>query len=123
MPHIIVEYSAKLAERVDMQRLLLELHALLGKVPTFETDRIKTRAHPIAQRVVGSDPNREFVHVALSFSSGRAEGIRRALGQDILNVLLQRIGGPGLTVSRSVEIRQFEPRMYFNDYDLKEGGD
>jgi hypothetical protein len=62
------------------------------------------------------------VHVAISFSSRRDEEIRKALGQAVLKVLLQRIGGPDLKVSRSVEIRQFEPGMYFNDYDLKEGG-
>jgi 5-carboxymethyl-2-hydroxymuconate isomerase len=122
MPHIVVEYSTRLAERLDVQGLLLELHAIVGKSPTFEEDRIKTRAIPIAQRVVGSDPNREFIHVALSFSSGRDEGIRRALGRDLLNVLVERVGGSDLRVSRSVEIRQFEPGMYFNDYDLKEGG-
>jgi 5-carboxymethyl-2-hydroxymuconate isomerase len=122
MPHIVLEYSTRLAERFDINRVLLELHGMLGKNPSFETDRIKSRAIPIAQRIVGSDPNREFVHVALSFSNGRDEGIRRALGQAILNVLLQRIGGPDLSVSRSVEIRQFEPGMYFNDHDLKEGG-
>jgi 5-carboxymethyl-2-hydroxymuconate isomerase len=122
MPHIVLEYSTRLTERCDIHRLLLELHGMLGKHPSFETDRIKTRAIPIAQRIVGSDPNREFVHVAISFSSGRDDEIRKALGQAILNVLLQRIGGPDLKVSRSVEIRQFEPGMYFNDYDLKEGG-
>ena len=121
MPHIVLEYSTGLAERCDIDRLLLELHGMLGKHPSFETDRIKSRAIPIAQRIVGSDPNREFVHVAISFSSGRDE-IRKALGQAILDVLLQRIGGPDLKVSRSVEIRQFEPGMYFNDYGLKEGG-
>jgi 5-carboxymethyl-2-hydroxymuconate isomerase len=122
MPHIVLEYSIRLAERCDIDRLLLELHGVLGKYPSFVTDRIKTRAFPIAQRIVGSDPNREFVHVAISFSSGRDEESRKAFGQAILNVLLQRIGGPDLKVSRSVEIRQFEPCMYFNDYDLKEGG-
>ena len=122
MPHIVLEYSTRLAERCDIDRLLLELHGMLGMHPSFETDRIKSRAIPIAQRIVGSDPNREFVHVAISFSRRRDEETRKALGQAILNVLLQRIGGPDLKVSRSVEIRQFEPGMYFNDYHLKEGG-
>jgi hypothetical protein len=47
---------------------------------------------------------------------------RKALGQAILNVLLQRIGGPDLKSQGASKIRQFEPGMYFNDYDLKEGG-
>jgi 5-carboxymethyl-2-hydroxymuconate isomerase len=121
MPHIVVEYSTRVAERCDIDRLLLDLHRMLGKHPSFVADRIKTRGIPIAQRIVGSDPNREFVHVAISFSSGRNEEIRKVLGQAILNVLLRHIGDPDLKVSRSVEIRQFEPGMYFNDYDLKEG--
>jgi 5-carboxymethyl-2-hydroxymuconate isomerase len=122
MPHMVLEYSTRVAERCDIPGLLLELHGMLGKHPSFEMDRIKTRAIPITQRIVGSDPNREFVHVAISFSRRRDEETRKALGQATLNVLLQRIGGPDLKVSRSVEIRQFEPGMYFNDYDLKKGG-
>jgi hypothetical protein len=49
------------------QRLLLALHAPHGKVTAFEIDRLKTPAHPIAQRVVGSDPIRAFVDVLVRF--------------------------------------------------------
>ena len=41
MPHIVLEYSTRLAERCDIHHLLLELHGMLGKHPSFETDRIK----------------------------------------------------------------------------------
>ncbi len=120
MPHIVLEYSHKLEQSVDFKSVLETLHQALGEVESFETDRIKSRAIPLDQFLVGREKDREFVHVALSFSSGRREILRIQLGRRLLDILMDDVCPPGIKVSRSVEVRQFEPEMYFNDYERQE---
>ena len=52
----------------------------------------------------------------LVFSLGRADSVRDALGRRMLGLLTSDVSPKGMPVSRSVEVRQFERGMYFNDY-------
>ena len=56
-------------------------------------------------------------------SPGRNEALRVELGQRLLDLLLNEVKPDGVKVSRSIEIRQFEPQMYFNDHDLQNDHD
>jgi 5-carboxymethyl-2-hydroxymuconate isomerase len=116
MPHIVLEYSKKLEQRIDFSRLLKKMHDVLGGMSDFELDRIKSRSIGYGTCFVGNDPERTFVHVTLVFSQGRADSVRDSLGRHMLNLLTSDVSPKGVAVSRSVEIRQFEPGMYFNDY-------
>ena len=115
MPHIVLEYSSDLTASVDFERLLDALHQILGNVESFETDRIKSRSLELDHYLVGRERDRRLVHVAVSFSHGRSEALRVELGQRLLDFLMNEVRPDGVEVSRSVEIRQFEPQMYFND--------
>ena len=115
MPHIVLEYSSDLTASVDFERLLDALHQILGNVESFETDRIKSRSLELDHYLVGRERDRRLVHVAVSFSRGRSEALRVELGQRLLDFLMNEVRPDGVEVSRSVEIRQFEPQMYFND--------
>ncbi len=121
MPHIVLEYSSNLTQSVDFERLLDALHQILGNVESFETDRIKSRSLGLDHYLVGRERDRGLVHVAVSFSRGRSEALRVELGQRLLDLLMNEVRPDGVEVSRSVEIRQFEPKMYFNDYDQQFG--
>ncbi len=118
MPHIVLEYSSNLTQSVDFKRLLGALHQILGNVESFETDRIKSRSIELDHFLVGRERDRGMVHVEVSFSPGRSESLRMELGQRLLDLLLNEVKPDGVEVSRSIEIRQFEPQMYFNDYEL-----
>ena len=39
MPHIILEYSRNLEQKIDFSRLLKKMHDLLGSMSDFELDR------------------------------------------------------------------------------------
>jgi len=119
MPHIVLEYSSNVATAVNAAVLLEELHAALGRVETFEADRVKSRAIEVATHHVGSGVPRGFVHAGVAFSPGRSDAVREDLGRRLLGILVRGTGSAGIAVARSVEIRQFEPGMYFTD----RGGD
>jgi 5-carboxymethyl-2-hydroxymuconate isomerase len=117
MPHIILEYSRSLEQKIDFSRLLKKMHNMLGGMNDFEQDRIKSRSIGYDSCFVGDNPNRTFVHVNLVFSLGRADSVRDALGRRMLDLLTSNVSPKGMTVSHSVEVRQFERGMYFNDYE------
>lgn len=117
MPHIVLEYSRKLEQRVDIPRLLKKMHDELGRMSDFELDRIKSRSIGYDVCFVGNDPDRAFVHVTLVFSLGRPESVRVALANRMLDVIISDVSPKGTPVSHSVEVRQFEEGMYVNDYE------
>ena len=117
MPHIVLEYSRNLGEPARLSRLLGELHSALGATEGFEGDRIKSRAIPLETFRVGRAEDSGFIHASVTFSRGRPDPVRRELGNRLLAILMQAEGWPGIEVGKSVEIRQFEPGMYFNSRD------
>jgi 5-carboxymethyl-2-hydroxymuconate isomerase len=64
MPHIIVEYSDTL--NLNVPQLLTELHENLAAEETVNVARLKTRAVPIRDFIVGDKgPSGQMVHVVL----------------------------------------------------------
>lgn len=117
MPHIVLEYSRNLSTTIDASALLDQLHRALGGTESFEADRIKARAIELDNYSIGDKEGGGFMHASVTFSRGRSERARADLGNRLLEILLTEASPSGLEVSRSVEIRQFEPGMYFNDRD------
>jgi len=117
VPHIVLEYSDDIAARCDVARVLGRLHEAVAVTESFVRDRIKSRAVACATFRVGSGHPKHFVHASVVFSPGRAEDVRRELGARLLDILVTETSSLGSDLSRSVEIRQFEPGMYFTDGD------
>jgi 5-carboxymethyl-2-hydroxymuconate isomerase len=115
MPHIVLEYSSDLAAAIDPSGLLEALHRAVGTAESFDLDRVKSRAIEVATYRVGAGPPRGFVHATVAFMTGRSEALRDELGRRLLEILVREVRPAGVAVSRSVEIRQFEPGMYFSD--------
>ncbi len=115
MPHIVLEYSRNLSDSGDWPSVLRELHGAVGDTESFETHRIKSRAMALDTYRVASGDGTAFVHATIVFSPGRSETLRRELGQRLLDILANEVTSADLDISRSVEIRQFEPEMYLTD--------
>lgn len=115
MPHIVLEYSSNLSDCGDWPAVLEKLHGAVGDTESFETHRIKSRAIALDTYRVASGEGTGFVHATVAFSPGRSETLRRELGGHLLALLASEVTSAELDISRSVEIRQFEPEMYFSD--------
>ena len=115
MPHIILEYSPN---ATDAPAALLDrLHRALGDDKSVQAERVKSRAIAVDTYLVGTDGPRGFVHATVLLSDGRPAEMRRELGARLLAVLGREACPPGVELARSVEIRQFEPGMYFTDFE------
>jgi len=114
MPHCIIEYSAELAQEINIKKLMSVVFEGADKSTLFSATDIKVRA--IAFNDYYSDDNDEenitqkkFVHVCCKILSGRDLDQRQQLAKLILNELTSL----NITaVSMSVEIVDMERESY-----------
>lgn len=113
MPHIIVEYSANLAEGIDLQRLLLSFHDALAR-RGVEIEDCKSRAYRCDVHRVGSGaPDRGFVHVTLAALAHRPPEFQREAGALLLGILQRSVVTGDLDCDLTVEVRPMRPEGYF----------
>jgi 5-carboxymethyl-2-hydroxymuconate isomerase len=111
MPHIVVEYSTNLDKRLDMPRLVRDVHEAVLASKVFEIGAVRTRAAPRDLYVIADgDPDHGFIHVEMSIAPGRDDATRMRVSQAVLDALAKATHavyarhGLGL----SVNIRQID---------------
>lgn len=88
MPNLVMEYSDPVAERVNVQGLLADLHRVLLICGLFEPDSVKSRSYPCHCWQIGDDGDRKtFIHLGLSMLAGRHPEQKRQLSRDLMTVL------------------------------------
>lgn len=86
MPHIIVEYSTPQPD-LNVKKLLNDLHQGLATEQGVDIARIKTRAIPLNDFVVGgeNEPN-AMIHITLKIMPGRPVEIQKQMIQKLFNI-------------------------------------
>ena len=114
MPHLVVEYSANLESRLELEALMAKLRDVAVAGGVFPLAGIRVRA---ARRdrylIADGDPAHGFVHVMARIGEGRAEAVRRAQAQALFDALRahleplsrDQVGGLAL----SLEMVQIDP--------------
>lgn len=112
MPHIIVEYSAKLESRVDLPEVLQGLHeALAGQ--GIDKARIKTRGIKLDHAVVGDKgADGLMAHTTLLLLEGRDVATKQTYGQALHAVVQERIGQSVPECKLTLEVRDMEKETY-----------
>lgn len=83
MPHIIIEYSANLAD-LNPQKVAQCAHQIVVESAVATTADIKTRIYKAENFIIGAgDPNTSFIHVTLRFIEDRTLEVQ----QNITNTL------------------------------------
>ena len=117
MPHIIIEYSANLAELTDIDALVAAVHeaALDDGLPAL--DALRTRAAPSEHyRIADGDPAYGFVAVTARIGPGREpEAVERFLTRliDTVDEPLAPLR-PDHPVALSAEVQLIDPTMRIN---------
>jgi len=114
MPHLKLEYSTNLDSAVASPNLLLDLHRALERVAGITIGNCKSRAVPVPRYVVAAgEPDGAFVHLEVRFLEGRPLDVRRALGEALLERLVEAYGAdrPGLQIT--VDITEAPRATYF----------
>lgn len=105
MPHIIVEHSGPLSDK-----MLDALHQSVAAQDTIDIKAIKTRAIPVEDNVIGDGSYEHFVHITVKVLEGRSEALLKKIGADLKEVALKNINPE--TTALSIEIVEMNPATY-----------
>lgn len=88
MPHLVLEYSGNVRERIDPAALFGKLHTALASVGGFRIQDFKSRAVCMDQYFIG-DATREqsFVNLDVRTFGGKSPEARTAVSEAALTVL------------------------------------
>lgn len=120
MPHVTIEYSANVADRVDVDALVGAVHDAALASGLVALDALRTRAvertrYAIADR----HPDNGFVAVVARLGAGRSVDDRRRLVEALMATVDAVVGGPASGLMLSVECQEIDPTSRVNRNHLR----
>jgi 5-carboxymethyl-2-hydroxymuconate isomerase len=111
MPHVIVEYSANLDDRIGIVDLIRDVHETVLGTGVFEIGAVRTRAERRdVFRIADGDASHAFIHVEVRIGPGRDAETRKRLAQAIMDTIgaatREVFARSGLALS--VEVREID---------------
>lgn len=92
MPHIVVEYSANLENRIALWELVRATHEAALSTGVFEVGGLRTRcARRDVHRIADGHPDNAFVTVNVRIGHGRDEATRQRAGQTIFDAVCKHL--------------------------------
>jgi 5-carboxymethyl-2-hydroxymuconate isomerase len=123
MPHQIIEYSANLESRMDIESLVTRLHEAALGIPGLPLGGLRTRAqrrdvYAIADR----HPDNAFIHVILKLGAGRPLDRRREFGEALFAALCAILEPVSSTsaLAISFEIQEIHPELTWKKNNLRD---
>lgn len=112
MPHIIVEYSARIEEKVAIEPLLERLHAALAG-QGVDKARIKTRGIRLDRAIVGEKgAGGVMAHATILLLEGRDAQTKKNYGQALHSILKFAITSHFPECAVTLEVRDMEKETY-----------
>lgn len=113
MPHIIVEYSKNIEEKVDVAPLLGGMHAALADAGVDE-GRIKSRAVAMNHSVVGNHGVNagQMVHITLLLLAGRDNATKAQYSQPLHALAKQSVTKEFPNCAVTLEVRDMDAENY-----------
>jgi 5-carboxymethyl-2-hydroxymuconate isomerase len=88
MPHLNIEYSANVADELDIQALVDRIHETALSTGIFPLGGVRTRAEARTHyRIADGDPAAGYIHMIVRIGSGRDFETRRSAGDRIFGAL------------------------------------
>ena len=115
MPHVIIEYSANVAEHHDIDRLVGVVHdaAFADGLPAL--DALRTRAEErTAYRVADAAPTNAFVAIHARIGPGREAEAKQAFLTAVLDAAESHLGDTPLDIAWSIELTEIDPEFRIN---------
>ncbi len=113
MPHIIIEHSSNISDNINIRALLDDLHNLLASLG-IDKARIKTRAIPIKDTVVGEKGSGDqMAHGTLLLLEGRDTATRKQYGDALYAKMKEHILATASNCAVTLEIREMNPDTYY----------
>ena len=121
MPHIVVEYSSNVRERIAPERLVECIHQAGLRTGVFPVGGTRTRASERScYRVADGHPDNGFVHVVLRIAHGRDLDTRRRVGEQVFGAVCGYLEAlfQGAPLGISLEIQEIDPNTSWKKNNL-----
>lgn len=123
MPHLIIEYSANLESRIDIDALVDGLHEAATGIDGLPVGGLRTRAarrehYQIADR----HPDNIFVHMTVRLGHGRSQAVQAGFGEQLFAALCGLLEPVSSTspIAISLEITEIHPELTWKKNNLRE---
>lgn len=116
MPHLVVEYSANLEDRIAIQELVQKVHEAALATGVFELAAIRTRAERRdVYAIADGHKDNSFVAVWVRIAKGRDEESRKRLGKTIFEVVCNHLEKAldARSLAISLEVQEIDPTAAF----------
>jgi 5-carboxymethyl-2-hydroxymuconate isomerase len=123
MPHLNIEYSANLADALDIQGLVDRIHETALQTGIFPLGGVRTRAEARTHyRIADGNPNAGYIHMVVRIGPGRDEQTRRDAGQRIFTALCEFTDGVyrSRPLALSFELQEIPSDMAWRKNNLHE---
>lgn len=123
MPHIIIEYSANLRDRMDLAGLIERMHETAIGTGVFPPGGTRTRAAERRDyKIADGHPDNAFVHVMLRIGHGRDLATRQAAGEAMFETLRSQLAGLAASspLALSLEIVEIDPVLTYKQNNIHE---
>jgi 5-carboxymethyl-2-hydroxymuconate isomerase len=123
MPHLIIEHSANLGIRIDIQSLVDGMHSAAMGIDGLPLGGLRTRAQERAHyQVADRHPDNAFVHVILKLGHGRPVEKRREFGEALFSSLCELLEPVSSTspLAISFEIQEIHAELTWKQNNLRD---
>ena len=123
MPHQIIEYSANLGSRIDIDALVSALHETAAGIDALPLGGLRTRA--VARehyQIADGHPDNAFINVMLRLAPGRSKDVRRAAGETLFGALCDFLAPTfsASPLSISYEIQEIDAELRWKQNNLRD---
>ena len=116
MPHIIIEYSANVRDRLRLGSLIERLHATAIGTGVFPLGGTRTRAAERSDyRIADGHPDNGFVHVTMRMGHGRDADTKARAAQTVFDALCEHLAPlfDAAPLGISFEVQEIDPVLNF----------
>lgn len=122
MPHQIIEYSANLAERTDIDELVRVLHETAAAIDVLPVGGLRTRA--VARqhyRIADGHTDNAFINVMLRIAPGRSAEDKKAAGETLFGALCDYLSPvfDSSPLAISYEIQEIDAELRWKQNNLR----
>ncbi|WP_024950920.1 5-carboxymethyl-2-hydroxymuconate Delta-isomerase [Cobetia crustatorum] len=118
MPHLHIEYSPALEQRVDLHEVCLAAHRAMKDSGIFPLAGIRVRAFAADHCIVADNhPDNDFLAMTLSVGAGREPEALKAAGDHLFTTMKHALELPLSTphFALSLEIREINADLSWKD--------
>jgi 5-carboxymethyl-2-hydroxymuconate isomerase len=123
VPHLIVEYSANLEPRIDLDALLDRIHETALETGMFPVGGIRIRAYKAEHyRIADCAPDNAFVHVTAIVGAGRPLDRREQVAKTLFDAICAELAvvADASPLAISFNMREFDSVLNFKQNNLHE---